>query len=130
MIKPFCGGALDPHYLAYFDYFNRELFYEAHDVLENLWLAQRGKPDDLYYKGLIQFAGAFVHLQKNRLGPAVALFNLARGNLNRFPPFHHQLNLAELLDTAAQWIEKIEAATGNPLVVFGPPKLRLETGRP
>ena len=130
MIKPFCGGALDPQYLAYFDYFNRELFYEAHDVLENLWLAQRGKPDDLYYKGLIQFAGAFVHLQKNRLRPAVALFNLARGNLNRFPPLHHQLNLAELLDTAAQWIEKIEAATGNPLVVFGPPKLRLETGRP
>ena len=37
MVEKFRGRVLDAHYLAYFDFFNRQLFYEAHDVLENLW---------------------------------------------------------------------------------------------
>ena len=61
------GKGMDAHYLGYFECFNRQLFYEAHDVLEELWLAQRNQPNDLFFKGLIQLAGAFVHLQKERL---------------------------------------------------------------
>jgi hypothetical protein len=32
------GQELDAHYLGYFECFNRGLFYESHDVLEELWL--------------------------------------------------------------------------------------------
>ena len=32
------GYPVDPHYAGYFACFNRQLFYEAHDVLEELWL--------------------------------------------------------------------------------------------
>ena len=35
------GRELDAHYLGYFECFNRGLFYEAHDVLEELWLPNR-----------------------------------------------------------------------------------------
>jgi predicted metal-dependent hydrolase len=72
MIAGLSRPGMDPHYLGYFECFNQQLFYEAHDVLEELWLAQRRQPNDLFYKGLIQLAGAFVHLQKNRLKPAAA----------------------------------------------------------
>ena len=41
MIESFRGQRLDAHYLGYFDCFNRQLFYEAHDVLEDLWLPDR-----------------------------------------------------------------------------------------
>ena len=58
------GQVLDAHYLGYFACFNRGWFYEAHDVLEELWLANRTGPNYAFYKGLIQLAGAFVHLQK------------------------------------------------------------------
>ena len=68
------------NYLGYFELFNAQLFYEAHDVLEELWLPIRREPQGDFYKGLIQLAGAFVHLQKNRLRPAAALFKLARTN--------------------------------------------------
>jgi len=85
LIESCQGRDLPAHYLGYFECFNRGLFYEAHDVLEELWLANRGAPSDAFYKGLIQFAGAFVHIQKNRRGPAQALFKLARANLGKYP---------------------------------------------
>ena len=93
------GQTLNAHYLGYFECFNRGLFYEAHDVLEELWLADRRGPDGDFYKGLIQFAGAFVHLQKHttlrpRLRPSAALFKLAQANLEKYPPRHHSLDLA------------------------------------
>ena len=76
-----------PYYLAFFRCWNEQRYYEAHDVLEQLWLKTKS-PDADYFKGLIQAAGAFVHLQKRfehplhakhsrRLPPAVRLFRLA-----------------------------------------------------
>src|SRR5271170_6957780 len=97
MIESFRGQELDPHYLGYFDCFNHQLFYEAHDVLEDMWLPDRHGPDGSFYKGLIQLAGAFVHVQKNRPGPAVALLNLSRANLEKYPPLHHGLDLTGVL---------------------------------
>jgi predicted metal-dependent hydrolase len=91
------GGPFDPHYLGYFHCFNKQLFFEAHEVLEELWLNQRRKPKDLFYKGLIQLAGAFVHIQKCRRQPALALFKLARENLSQFPGNYDGLELEEVL---------------------------------
>ena len=60
MIESLQGRELDARYLGYFECFNRQLFYEAHDVLEDLWLPDRSGPNGNFYKGLIQLAGAFV----------------------------------------------------------------------
>ena len=61
---------LDPCYQGYFRCFNEGLYYEAHDVLEHLWLG-KGRQDAnfAFYKGLIQVAGAFVHLKKQAERP-------------------------------------------------------------
>src|SRR6185295_5160242 len=104
MIEGFRGQAFDAHYIGYFDCFNRQLFYEAHDVLEDLWLPQRRTDAGLFYKGLIQLAGAFVHLQKDRLQPAAALFNLAKNNLGRFPATHERLDVAGVINTIDAWL--------------------------
>jgi Domain of unknown function (DUF309) len=45
------GRDLDAHYLGYFTCFNHGQFYEAHAVLEELWLADRHGPDGNFYKG-------------------------------------------------------------------------------
>ena len=55
--------AFHPCYAGYFECFNQGDYYEAHDVLEHLWLECRDE-NHLYFKGLIQIAGAFVHLKK------------------------------------------------------------------
>jgi predicted metal-dependent hydrolase len=81
------------HYLGYFACFNRQLYYEAHDVLEELWLPIRGTPPARYYQGLIQVAGGFVHLQKNRIAPAGRLFALALANFETYPAHHAGIDL-------------------------------------
>jgi predicted metal-dependent hydrolase len=118
---------LPAHYLGYFECFNRQLFYEAHDVLEELWLAE-GKHGANYgfYKGLIQFAGAFVHLQKNRLRPAAALFKLSQSYLEKFPSPHQRLAVARVIAVASEWTALLEATNflDNPLHRLPSPSLR------
>jgi hypothetical protein len=96
------GCALPAHYLGYFKCFDAGLYYEAHDVLEELWLGARGG-DYFFYKGLIQFAGAFVHLQSDRRRPAHQLFTLALRNLKPFRPTHHDLDVAALVAGAERY---------------------------
>ena len=128
MTEPFKNKGRDPHYLGYFDCFNRGLFFEAHDVLEALWLKDRSGPNGLFYKGLIQLAGAFVHLQKERLRPAAALFKLALANLEKYPPRHEDLNLAVVCAVARKWLGNLESAhfETNPLANERTPRLVLE----
>src|SRR6185437_9106688 len=104
LIQQFEGQQLDAHYLGYFECFNRQLFFEAHDVLEELWLCDRHGPNGAFYKGLIQLAGAFVHLKKNRLRPAAALFKLADANLEKYPALHEQLSVAEVRELIRNWM--------------------------
>lgn len=127
-IETFQGQDLDAHYLGYFDCFNRQLFYEAHDVLEELWLADRHGPNGAFYKGLIQLAGAFVHLQKQRLRPAGALFKLARGNLEKYPGAHERLDVGRVLGLINCWQMELEAGefAANPLRQENAPGLRLQ----
>ena len=122
LIESCQGHELDAHYLGYFECFNQGLFYEAHDVLEELWLANRGAASDAFYKGLIQLAGAFVHLQKHteerpRLKPSAALLKLARANLMPYPATHEQVDRDFVLRLIEDWLAQLEAgAFGiNPL---------------
>jgi predicted metal-dependent hydrolase len=121
------GRDLDAHYLGYFECFNRGLFYDAHDVLEELWLADRHGPNHSFYKGLIQLAGAFVHLQKNRLRPSAALFKLALANLKKYPSVHERLDLVRVILLIEDWLHQLEAGqfAVNPLTDASAPKIAL-----
>lgn len=103
IVKRYRGQELDAHYLAFFECFNKGLFFEAHEVLEEIWLPQRNEANGLFYKGLIQLAGAFVHLQKGRLRPARALLDLARLNLERYRPSHERLDVNGVLEFIKEW---------------------------
>jgi predicted metal-dependent hydrolase len=119
----------DPRYLSYFECFNQQRYFEAHDVLEVLWLPQRQGPNGSFYKALIQLAGAFVHWQKQRPGPAVALFKLARTYLQTYPAVHEGLSVKHVLLLIDEWMRQLTtvppgAALPAPAVA---PQLRLET---
>jgi len=128
MIESFRGQKLDAHYLGFFDCFNRQLFYEAHDVLEDLWLPDRQGVNGNFYKGLIQLAGAFVHLQKNRLRPSAALFKLASANLGKYSSPHERLNLVAVRQLIAGWLWQLEkdGFLTNPLSAVNVPQLALQ----
>ncbi len=118
--------ARHPCYRGFFRCWNERRYYEAHDVLEHLWLKTTSGDAD-YFKGLIQAAGAFVHLQKQfehpthpkhgrRLGPAVRLFRLAEKNLTPFGPMRYGFNVQSLLVLIRGNAEAIVASeyTRNP----------------
>jgi len=131
MAEQFRDGNLDPHYSGYFQLFNGQKFYEAHDVLENLWLPDRHGANGNFYKGLIQLAGAFVHLQKNRLRPSAALFKLAKANLEKYPRVHEQLDVAAVLELISKWFQQLESGNFavNPLTAENIPRLALLSAR-
>ena len=129
--------AKHPLYRAFFRYWNEQRYYDAHDVLEQLWLKTKSRDAD-YFKGLIQAAGAFVHLQKQfehpshakhsrRLPPAVRLFRLAESNLSRFGPRHHRFDIAVLCQLLRAYADKIVASDyqTNPWSPETAPKLKL-----
>jgi len=133
------SGELHRCYLGYFDCFNRQLYYEAHDVLEHLWLPERGGCNDAFYKGLIQLAGAFVHLKKQyerpehpkdgrRLRPASRLFRLAEENLARYPARYCSLDLERLRRFCESHSQAIERSgfRVNPWCPERAPRLTLE----
>jgi len=114
------GGAFPACYLAFFSCFNAGDYYQAHDVLEHLWLECRDA-NAPFFKGLIQVAGAFVHLKKHyerpnhpkdgkRLRPAVRLFKLGISNIRPFGPRHMDLDTDGLCHLCLDMIRRIEAS--------------------
>jgi predicted metal-dependent hydrolase len=125
------GQHLDPHYLGFFECFNGERYFEAHEVLEELWLEDRYGPNGAFYKGLIQLAGAFVHLQKGRSGPATALLKLAEANLGRYDGLHEALDVQGGLGLIRSWLTRLEnAGPGENPFAEQRPRLELQGGSP
>ncbi|MFZ1217904.1 MAG: DUF309 domain-containing protein [Chthoniobacterales bacterium] len=126
-----------PYYRAFFQCWNEQHYYEAHDVLEQVWLKDPISPEDAqYFKGLIQAAGAFVHLQKQfeypthpkhgkRLGPAVRLFRLAERNLEPFGEERHALDLVGFREMLARYRSGVESNGRNPWTPETAPKVNL-----
>ena len=114
------ASEFDRCYLGYFECFNSQLYYEAHDVLEHLWLKDgRSASDYRFHKGLIQLAGAFVHMKLQheypshpkhgrRLHPAGRLLLLAAENLAPFVPCHHGFDVLGATHLAARFAALIE----------------------
>jgi len=127
LVEQHQGHQLDQHYVGYFDCFNRQLFYEAHEVLEHIWLKDKHGPNGAFYKGLIQLAGAFVHLQRNHPGPAAALFKLALANFEKYPREHERMELETARRLIRGWLADLErtALEGNLLTAENAPRLDL-----
>ena len=137
------SGSFEACYLGYFECFNSQRYYEAHDVLEHLWLKDgRHAPDYAYYKGLIQLAGGFVHLRlqhlypnhpkhSRRLHPARRLFLLAEANLTPYSPWHQGLDLEQVLSLCRRMIGRLEQSefTENPWTPNSSPVLPNPVGR-
>lgn len=82
----------DPRYLAGAGLFNRGLFFEAHEVWEDLWHDTAG-PDRRFYQGLILAAVAVYHAGKGNARGARRLFHSGRRYMSAFPDRHLGLDV-------------------------------------
>jgi predicted metal-dependent hydrolase len=102
--------------------FNSAAFFEAHEVLEDVWRAAP-ESERKFLQGLIQVAVAFHHHSTGNLVGAGSL--LARGsrNLAKYPEVFGGIQLGPLLTCLAQWHRAL--AEGRPT----PPLPRLVVRR-
>lgn len=131
------GGRWAPAYVEYFRLFNAAEYYEAHDVLEHIWLKTSG-PRHTFYKALIQLAGGFVHLRLHheqphhrihgrRLRPAARLFRRSAELLAVFPDQHEGLVLGHVRALAVNTADQLSLSDflENPWTPTQAPELDL-----
>lgn len=91
-------------YLEFIDLFNRGEFYDAHEVLEDIWVIEVEPLKD-FYKGLIQLTAAFWHWERGHKSSSLNLLNSARQNLRFYPDVYEGLPLAKIQQEARRVIE-------------------------
>lgn len=97
---------MDHHLTEFIELFNSKSFFEAHEVLEDLWLESEGEIKD-FYKGLIQCAVAFVHLQRRNLRGARKVFGTSSRYLQRYLPEYEEINTEKLLNDFVEFFDTI-----------------------
>ena len=93
--------------------FNAGEFFEAHEVLEDVWRAAPAS-EKKFLQGLIQVAvGLHHHSRKNIVG-ARSLLARADKNLSAYPASHGGIDVAGLRGQLGQWVDALEAGDGVP----------------
>ena len=77
--------AYPSQYLSGVELFNRQQFFECHEVWEDLW-READQPVKLFYKGLIQAAVSLLHLRDGNLHGARKLLAGAQRYLAPYCP--------------------------------------------
>jgi predicted metal-dependent hydrolase len=81
-------------YYRYFELFNNEEFWESHEALESIWIET---DNDLFLRGMIVFAAAFVHVQKNNPRGCKKVLERCISWLEPFAPRHWDLDVERVL---------------------------------
>src|SRR5207247_10755690 len=117
-------SGVDPHRFAEgIKLFNSAEFFEAHEVLEDVWRAAPAA-EKRFLQGLIQVAVALHHYSKeNRVGTR-SLLARARRNLSGYPDEFGGSDLKSLMESLALWQEALE--DGQPV----PPLPRIGSRAP
>lgn len=100
--------------------FNSREFFEAHEVLEDVWRAAP-EPERKFLQGLIQVAVALHHHSRGNLVGCRSLLERARRNLGKYPAEYRGVDLHELLQSLDLWREALHQ--GGPAPPF--PQLRM-----
>jgi predicted metal-dependent hydrolase len=99
---------IDPpaEYLRYFELFNAGDFFEAHEVLEDLWVVEVGEVRN-YYKGLIMVAVAVLHWQRGNLAGARRLYRDGTAYLRAYPATYEGFELGRFLKDMGQLFQPL-----------------------
>lgn len=88
------------------EHFNARQFFEAHEVWEEIWLAEV-EPERTFLQGIIQIAAAFHHFGRGNSEGAESLLAAGIVKISRFPNDYHGLAVEDLRVTAKWWARKL-----------------------
>lgn len=114
-------------YYRYFALFNREEFWEAHEALEEVW---KESENDRFLRGLIVFAAAFVHVQRNNPSGCRKVLEKAVDWLTPYAPRHWDLDLERVLAHARFCLAQLDCMPPGVHLSEHLPLVRLELESP
>ena len=86
-------------------------YWDAHEALEQLWRATTDVELAGLYRGMIQVAAAYVHLERGNLRGGERLLRKATTNLERCPPTRGGVAGDRLLEQIASCLRSGQAGT-------------------
>ena len=91
------------------DRFNRKLYFECHDLLEEAWSSARGE-DREFLQSLIHVSVGLYHVAASNHKGASSLLTRGIQGLERFLPERYGLDVLSLYSQAQRCLEKTERA--------------------
>ena len=95
----------DPHPPDFYkglDLFNREFYYECHDVWEEIWTEAKGK-NKIFYQALIMSAVSLYHFGNENLAGALSCYQKALNQFRQLPDSFLSLDIAKFVDSLNQF---------------------------
>lgn len=109
-----CGEPLPAQALRGLEEFNRGEYFECHETLEHVWMADPRPVRDLY-RAVLQVAVAYHHVARGNLPGALKMFDRSKQWFRRLPERCQGVELGRLLANA----EQVEAAARQALAEGG-----------
>jgi hypothetical protein len=106
--------------------FNRGLYFECHDTLEEVWSGMRGPARD-FFQGLIQVSVGFHHLRRGNPAGAFSTFTKALGRFEAYPGRYFGFEVAA---ERARLRALLAARAGEEIAVPEPPPVWRFDGLP
>ncbi|HLK33016.1 MAG TPA: DUF309 domain-containing protein [Terriglobales bacterium] len=103
----------DAGYQRGLELFNRGEFFDAHEVLEDVWRAAPAG-EKKFLQGLIQVAVGLHHYSRGNREGARSLLARANRNLSTYPGRHAGIKLAEVRLQVEQWVSALEKGGAVP----------------
>ena len=107
---------IEPEYAAFVECWNAERFFEAHEVLEGLWVRTR----DRRQQGLIQMAAALYHVQRGNLKGARTMFDRALPRLRDRCALQSPVDVDPMIDFGERARAALTDGNGADLIASRP----------
>ncbi len=118
-------GRNDPRFLKGIEEFNRQLFFECHETLEEIWLEDRGD-DRNFYQGIIQIAAGYFKWQQGVPAGAIKLWRSGLEKVEAYGSVHLGVHLDPLIQAVRLNLIQLEAAReGRSAPLLEPPAIHL-----
>jgi predicted metal-dependent hydrolase len=103
---------LAPELIEAISLFNRHFFWEAHEVLERIWLEEQGELKK-FYQGIIQASACCYHVLNANPKGALKLSLEAKAKLQSFAPKYLEIQIEELCQRLQDFHDEAKEILGK-----------------
>ncbi|MBN1305191.1 MAG: DUF309 domain-containing protein [Anaerolineales bacterium] len=109
-----CRGPIHPKAMQGILYFNKGMYYESHEALEDAWKVEGGPIRDLY-KGILQTAVVYFHITRLNYEGAVKMYARSQKWLRDWPEVCRGIHIGQLRRDLESTIAQVQRLGQEPI---------------